>query len=507
MSILQNFFSNKQPKSNSQPSNNFKNISEDIKNDRHIIVPVVCDDMFVYNKDNKDLTIGDYLCSQINGISEEANKAITQNLFFGISLYEHDKGDRPNANIIYEKIKSGIEHEDIKLRDCVKTFLEQGDFPVIVTTIGFDIIEKALNKALNNNIYYSEWYNPNGRNDFPFITEKQKRVVYHIFGGRDCNTWVYNEQSLLRFIHALHSGDFEAKNLSNYLCGTGQDVVKRPLILGSTLPDWLFRFLIYPLYKDNLPNSYGYWMSLDDIEKGLDLFLTRNKYIKQTNLQEDKIADILKFASPERNLEKCEKDKKEEPVPRKIFFSYKREKEATTDDARLIDELHQMLDKQVDVWRDITSEDKISAAGTPYWKIIEQVVEKCDLFVTIVTRNYLEEFRHAPDITKELSEEDVTRLKPVVREAYYAIKYQKAIKNESVKCASIIVDMQKKMDGGTLDKIFRDKDNTEEARKIIEEEIGVKKIDELNLPSCLFNGRTCLVYNDDKPELFNLPKL
>lgn len=469
-----------------------ESLGEYIKEDSSIIVPIVCDDMFEYIKDGKSFPVSYYICDNYKekwGIKDEVVKAIKSNFYFGLSLYEQDKRGINRSKSIYEAIENGISNGEIVIKNCVREFLFKGNFPVIVTTIGFPILESAL----SDKGYESEWYNPTRRNDLPLIKDEHTRVIYHIFGGENSNAWVYNDQTLLKYVHTLHSGDFCAKNLANYLRGTGNDCVKRPLVLGSTLPDWLFRFFVYPLYGEKLPESNGYWMSLDDIEKGLDMFLNRNKYTGQINLRkENRIDEILTEASVERNLTNREIQK-----PYKIFISYKREQENSVN-AEKIERICELLRKQAkatggDIWRD---REQVADGGNPYWANIKKAVKECNLFVPLISHRYLEEYRNAPDIAKYAERpiveadfdnandvKEIMALNPVIREAYYAISYEKI-------CVPIVIaDEQGILNGGTTEDIIRD------------------STDNRNIPSCIFGEHTNLVHDDNNPQFFNLPKI
>lgn len=475
-----------------RPSIADDSLSEYIKADTAIIVPIVCDDMFEYIKDGVSLSVGEYLCYKFQekwNIKDEIAKVMKSNLYFGISLYEQDKRGINRAKSIYDAIESGIENGEIKLKECVREFLVKGDFPVIVTTMSFPIIEDSLTQRK----YESEWYNPNRRNDLPFLRNEHTRVVYHLFGGENSSTWVYNDQTLLKYVHAFHSEDFGPQNLSNYLRGNGNDSIRRPLILGSTLPDWLFRFFVYPLYGDKLSESNGYWMSLDDIEKGLDMFLNRNKYTGQTNLRNgNRVTEILSEATVEHNVENHEDIK-----PYKIFISYKRESSGSVN-AEKIERIYELLRKQAkatggDVWRDI---EQVADGGNPYWANIKKAIKECNLFIPVVSFPYLDEFQNAPDVSKYAEkkiidaesgksndDEIIMALKPVVREAYYALAYGK-------KCVPIVIANQEgSLNGGTTEAIVRDPE------------------DKRNIPSCIFGEHTNLVHDDNNPKFFNLPQI
>lgn len=476
----------------SKPNNyiigkNGKLVGKQIKQYKSIIVPVVCDDMFEYIDDTGiSHTLNDFVCETYKDfLDDDIKNAILSNLYYGISLYERETDDSLCSQL-YVDMENAVNNGQIKLKECIKKFLLNGNFPVIITTIGFPVIEKIFNKEIN----LPEWYKPSGKNDLPLKTDNGFHTIYHIFGGETSTSWAYNEQTLMRFVHALHSGDYGAKNLSNYLCGNGHEASKRLLVLGSTLPDWLFRFFVYPMYEDKIKDAIGYWLSLSEIEKGLDAFLNRNKYSGQTNLRQgNKVEDILAEAA----LEDGYQDNKSVPNNYKIFVSYKREHQGTPQ-AEMIERVIDILKKQGVVWRDT---EKVADGGNPYWANIKKAVKNCNLFVPLVTSRYLADYVNAANIDQIaeqpiLDAEDentndtecIWKLKPVIREAYYAIAYNK--KTTPI----IVLDEKADLDRSTIERIFNDSS------------------DNRKLPTGIFGekgAKTYLEHNDKLPDFFDLP--
>ena len=463
-----------------------KNVAVNIKNSLNSIVPVVCDDMYEYISEKGDvLSINEYICEIFSDVDNNILKSIRSNIFYGISCLEKEERESL-AERLFNCFNEAFKENKIRLKESVKYFLKCGCFRVIITTFGFPIIEKELGLTVND----SEWYNPNHRNDLPFVKDT-KTKIYHIFGGENYTSWAYNEQTLLKFVHSLHSGDYGAKNLANYLRRHGKEDAKRLLVLGSSLPDWLFRFFLYPMYEEELKNVKGYWLSLDDIEKELDFFLDRNNYTGQTNLRYgNKIESIIKEATTNVMNHKLEEDN----TPN-IFISYKREKEGSPEYEK-VERVKRILEKQVNgkVWIDTK---KVADGGNPYWANIKKAIKDCDIFIPLVTERYLNDYMDAEDIAQMCSEieladavendarddSNIQSLRPVVREALYAIFYKK-------RCVPIVIaDEFGIMNGGTTESIIKDiKDNR-------------------NLPSCIFNEHTNLVHNDNYPVFFNLPKI
>lgn len=458
-----------------------ENVAKSIKRNINIVVPVVCDDMFEYiNDDGTVQSIQEYICELYND-NEELVKNIKSNFYYGISLLEDEENENL-ANTLYRNMEKAIRMERIRLNDSVKKFLKSGNFPLVITTFGFPVIERELDLEKEA----SEWYNPNRRNDLPIMNDFNSTKVYHIFGGKTYSSWVYNEQTLLKFIHSLHSEDYGAKNLSNLLRKHGDEEARRLLVIGASLPNWLFRFFIYPMFEEDLKNVKGYWLSLDDIEKELDFFLKQNNYSGLTNLRvENRIDKIISEATCDGICEE-----RQPAYKPKIFVSYKRE----TDDKAKADTINRVvsiLQKQGVVWLDT---ERVSEGGTPYWADIKNAVENCDIFVPIVTSRYMEEYVNACDISilateaivnadqMQANDKDiVASLKPVLREAYYAIAYKK-------KCSPIVIlDESENLNAGSVEIIAKD------------------NADIRNLPCCIFGEHTILQHNDKNPILFNLP--
>lgn len=467
--------------SESQRSIFIDDVANKIKRNVNIIVPVVCDDIFEYvYDDGTTVSIKELVC-QLLDVSGDIANTIRTNFYYGISLWE-DKEKECFSNFLHGKIKSAVDNGKIRLNDSVKRFLINGKFPLIITTFGFPVIERDLELGEGASV----WYNPNRRNDLPFESDNNARIVYHIFGGETNSTWAYNEQSLLRIVHSLHSEDYGAKNLYGILRKHGNEDARRLLVLGASMPNWLFRFFIYPMFGEELKNERGYWLSLDNIEKELDFFLSRNNYTGQTNLRfENRIDKVMEDAMSNDNH-----TVRQVVYKPNIFVSYKRECKDSPK-ATVIDRVVNILNRQGVVWRDT---DNVASGGTPYWAHIKSFIRNCDIFVPIVTTRYIDEYVDAPDIAKlaevmiESADNDNTNdsaeveaLKPVLREAYYAVAYRCI-------CVPIVIyDEVEHLDAGRVEHIAKDAADTR------------------NLPHCIFKDRTILVHDDRNPVMFNLP--
>lgn len=451
------------------------NFTDQLKNELNRIVPIVCDDMFEYVKpEEKDTRIS---LKEFISVSLEPNnyaklhKTLEKKFYYGISQYEMTKKYN-YSSFIYNIVKENVENGRIRLKECVRDFLVRGKFPLIITTFAFPVIETCLEKELGQDTVKSIYYNTDARNDLPLVfAQRYNHYVYHIFGGERYDRWVYNEQTLLQYMYALQNADIGAKNLASYICPT-DNVMRLLLVMGSILPDWLFRFLVYPIYKDNLSVG-GFWISAQNTAQELKAFLLRNKYKFPDT---DDISNILNNAITEREVHKMS--------GHNIFVSYKRD-----DNDKRIGRVLDLLRLYGQVWIDL---EKVSDAGNPYWANIKEAIKKCDVFIPLVTDKYKEVFSENQEIDLVLLTQEnsyvnadvvnkkhndnytIDQLTPIVREAYYAVACKKKI-------CPIAISSDPKEPG-----------NIETMAK------------EGLLPSCIFSGMNIICYNDNIPTELNI---
>lgn len=447
------------------------NFTNQLSNGLNNIIPVVCDDMFEYvNPQNGCSTsINEFVCDVL-GVEENSKlyKSIRNNFYYGMSL------SKEKASGIYNAIEKAVNDKQIRLKECVREFLVKGDFPLIVTTFAFPIIEKCIEESGSE--VKSEYYNIDSRNDIPFVFGKvYSKFVYHVFGGERYDRWVYNEQTLLQHMYALQNADTGAKNLASYICPTDKPM-KQLLVMGSILPDWLFRFLVYPIYKDKLQSVGGFWISAQNTAKELKFFLLRNEY--RLSKTSDSIPNILHQAVEGRDLggTKCSKHY--------IFVSYKRDKEDKS-----IGRLIEMLKMYGIVWVDL---EKVADAGNPYWANIKKAIRSCHVFIPLITEKYIEvlssnknrnvDFKQLLESNPYVEEngddpndnEAIEKLDPIMKETYYAIACGKKI-------CPIAISSDPNFPGYIGD-------NANE---------GI-------LPLCVFSGKTIVPYNDSNPTELNI---
>ena len=450
------------------------NFANQLKDGLNRIVPVVCDDMFEYVESPNDvpIPIREFICCCL-GLASNSSlyKTINKSFYYGISLYESKDGDisRP----VYDKIQKAVDEGKIKIKDCVREFLLKGEFPLIITTFPFSIIEKYIEEYTKTEVCRIN-FEIDSRNDIPLVFERHKHIVYHIFGGDRADRWVYNEQTLLKYMYALQGTDVGAKNLVSYIC-PGDKEMRTLLVMGSVLPDWLFRFLVYPIYKGNLKRAGGFWISSQNTAQELTAFLKRNGY--RFPDKKESIPNVLHQIVDSRVVNRENKNTKQY----RIYVSYKR----NANDKRLV-RLIEMLKMYGLVWVDL---EKVADGGNKYWRNIKEAIRLCDKFVPLVTEKYkkefaenqldFEQFIQANPCTNEddnnaNDNNQVKSLKPIMREAYYAMSFKKNV------CPIVLSTDSEEL--GNIEQLASD---------------GI-------LPKDMFSETNILLYNDNCPTELNI---
>jgi hypothetical protein len=295
----------------------------------------------------------------------------------------------------------------IKLRNEVHNYLVASNFPIIITTISFDIIERVLNHELEN--YQSVWYKPNKENSI-----LPPRCVYHIFGqAKDGSKWVSDEDLLLVFLLSHNRKDNSATGLIDYL----NEDEKKMLVLGCDLPNWLFRFLWQPTQVGrniNDKTTQGYWINKEKPEDSFENFLKKKNFSA-----DDQMKDILIEAT--RLLQQQESREIEEhnsildsDDDFDVFISYASEdKQVAKDIFKKLKNMH------VKAWFDEKGHGEITP-GSPIWDRINNGIKKSTHFMPIITENWMKKMTSTSGLKDEtnMAEKWFTDHRNILKDTY-----------------------------------------------------------------------------------------
>lgn len=338
------------------------------------LVPVICEDMFEYVNPNtgERQSLQSFIVEQIvtkhplNVLYTESEiQEMLYQGYSGMSLLYRKYGrkfyDYVNKSVLDEnnKVRKGI-----TLKKEVIEFLKKAKFPMIITTCCFKIVEEILGE------YSTYVYEPNFTNDENIIGN----CVYHIMGESRPNRpeCGIEERQVLKFLSSLYSTDYAPKNLTAYL-NNNQD--RRTLLfLGNNTPNWLFRFMLSPMYPADL------------YEEGHGFYLKSNK-TKDEHLE--RFLEDIRFEKEDEMVSVLEKVTSKLPSPQKecivhdkrwdFFLSHASEDKYYALHLKGILETHGL-----NVWYD----DSNIKDGA-YWQRIIDGIENSAIFLPLISASYI----------------------------------------------------------------------------------------------------------------------
>lgn len=368
-------------------------IISDMVKKRNSIVPIIGDDVIAYKGKNTSVVIPfqEFILQEFQKkyphveVSEADIVSMKERGYYGLSLmsqyYEwrflDDFMDFVNEN-----------RSCIKLRDEVLDFLVTFDFPIIITTVCFDIIEQQLRGKVED--YKSIWYRLNKENG-----TLPSRCVYHIFGqAKDGAKWVSDEDLLLTFLLSHNHKEYGATGLTDFL----KENEKKLFVLGCNLPNWLFRFIWQPTQvgrTGNLKTTQGYWIHKEKPEESFDNFLKKKNFSADEQVKEI-LVDATKLLQEELQREAEERrlliDGEEHF---EVFISY------ASEDRQIATAIFEALKNiNVKAWFDDRGKGEITP-GSHYWEKIKNGIKHSAHFMPIITGNWMNKLTSTSSLKDE----------------------------------------------------------------------------------------------------------
>lgn len=368
-------------------------IISDMVKKRGTIVPIIGDDTIVYREkaSGEEIPFQEFILQEFQKkyphveVNDADVVSMRERGYYGLSLmsqyYERrfldDFMDFVNDN-----------RSCIKLKDEVLDFLVTFNFPIIITTVCFDIIEQQLKGKIED--YKSIWYRLNKEN-----STLPARCVYHIFGqAKDGAKWVSDEDLLLSFLLSHNHNDYGAKGLTDYL----KENEKKLLALGCNLPNWLFRFLWQPTQTgrtSSMKTTQGYWINKEKPEDSFENFLKKKNFSA-----DEQVKEILEDATKslqEELLREAEERSAEIDTEEHfdVFISY-----ASEDRQIAIAIFEALKNLNVKAWFDDRGKGEITP-GSPYWEKIRNGIQHSAHFMPIITGNWMHKLTSTSSLKDE----------------------------------------------------------------------------------------------------------
>lgn len=370
-----------------------RTIISDMVNKRGTIVPIIGDDTIVYKEKEtgKETPFQEFIVQKFQQkhphveVSDEVLSSMKERGYYGLSLLsQYYQGRFLDEFMEFVRTNQSC----IQLRQEVSDFLATFNFPIIITTLCFDIIERQLEGKIEG--YKSIWYKLKQNN-----SALPTRCVYHIFGQAEYGSkWVSDEDLLLTFLLSHNSHDYGAKGLTNYL----KENEKKLFVLGCNLPNWLFRFLWQPTQAESissLKTTQGYWIHKEKPEESFENFLRKKNFSA-----DEQVRDILvKATQLLQEEQKRETETRERMMDAEeqfdVFISY------ASEDRPIATSIFEALrNMNVKAWFDDRGKGEITP-GHPYWQKIENGIKRSAHFMPIITGKWMEKMTSTSSLKEE----------------------------------------------------------------------------------------------------------
>lgn len=382
-----------------------ESLVEEVLKEQDRIIPIIGDDCFVGKVNESYVPLHQWIAEEMFG--DEASPEIKQKIYSdgykGLDLLYEEykrvyKKDDPDDSIYKKVIKQivheGLAEERLSLRPDVKAFLDAGCFEVIVTTCPFPILQEER-LMLGDKAYQTMSFAPGAIGPRAEAT-LQLPAIYQIFGNYN-GDFVFGEEKLLEFLHHLNQSGaekgFGASPLVKYIREKENDhALFMPIGCGN-LPDWIFRFLWYPLSQDH---EGGIWPNYRDedfykflCKHNFSTFSSPTTALQKGDIVGDPVLNKLtvefqnrrnslpQYASTEFNVQWNDKEEWD------LFISY------ASEDKEIAQIVYNVLteDCSKKVWMDNRGS---IMPGDNYWSAIKYGIEHSCKFLFVITESYLE---------------------------------------------------------------------------------------------------------------------
>lgn len=372
-------------------------IINDLVKKRNLIVPIIGEDTIVYREkiSAKEIPFQEFIFQEFQkkypqvSIDDSVLTSMKDRGYYGLSLLSQFYNEQGRFLDDFMEFVSNNE-SCIKLKDEVLDFLVTFNFPIIITTICFDIIEQQLMGMIES--YKPVWYRLNNDNK---ISLDNRRCVYHIFGqAKDGSKWVYDEDMLLSFLLSHNHKEYGATGLMDFL----KENEKKLFVLGCNLPNWLFRFLWQPTQtgrNNNLKTTQGYWINKETPDDSFENFLKKKNFSANEQVKEI-LVDATRLLQEELQRQEAERHSMIDTEEHfDVFISYASEdREIATKIFDALENLH------VKAWFDDRGRGDISP-GYPYWEKIKNGIKSSAHFMPIITGNWIHKLTNTSPLKEE----------------------------------------------------------------------------------------------------------
>jgi len=349
----------------------FDTIVDDIKCGQ--IIPIIGDEvLYIENESGDKVSLQNYILQKLNAQCEQQ---VQEYSFKNMTVFERLLKSRKT---FIRSIKKIIDSQKIEIDSRVLRFLKNGEFPLIITTTYTDVLEQVLSGYISVD-YCCEKIQDIGEIAY---NDKNKRLasktIFHLFGRLEeggLAPCVVTEDDFLKYLHGLSDTNTSPQKLREYIQNKGLDR-REILALGCNIPDWVFRFLLYSMVKEDL------FVNKDLSFKGgvIDSANDANLAAFLENIAYYYGNDILGFIEEINSMLQPQ-------IRHSIFVSVFSEDLKSPVHGKQICEIIDKLKIRYNVW--YCGDRLKSYAGEAYWSEIRKGLKECEFFLPIITDKVL----------------------------------------------------------------------------------------------------------------------
>lgn len=352
------------------------------------VIPVIGPELLLLDINGEKQLLNSYFAQQL-GKKLQIDLKPKDTLNLVACRYLSEGGQRED---IYPELKRAMASlADIDPPTVLEKLCEIRPLKLFVTTCFDPLLVNTLNRVRYNGLDKTQVlsFSPGSNNDLPDSIEQLDRTtVFHLFGKLSAvPEYAVTDEDVLEFMHALQSRSSRPERLFDAL------IKQNLMIVGCPLSDWLGRFFVRLGKKERLIISSGKtdFLAGDHLVDEIHLseflcsFSNRTKifpiasidFIDELHSRWTKLHPQSQTIQNVVDAESQENDKMQKGA---VFLSY------ASEDRPSVMLIRDALEQAgIDVWFDRNPE--ALRAGDNFEAKIKANIDKCSLFIVIISRN------------------------------------------------------------------------------------------------------------------------
>ncbi len=364
------------------------------------VVPVIGWELVTVREDGHDVSLDRWIAQRLAGDLKLPSGELPEGFDLNdvVSMHLRRRGEREE---LYAQIHRMLRNAALAPSESLRTLAGIPGFDIFISLTFDSMLADAIGGAQQIS------YSPNTVRDLPFPkAELRQPVVFHLLGRASASPdYAICDEDLLEFVHAMQDKQRQPKTLFDELRGN------HLLILGCGFGDWLARFFLRTARNLELSQKRRRWDVLvgDQIAHDTRLLQFLESFSPDTRVVPLTAAQFVteladrwhakhQVARPEREALRAGAGGSRIPSGA-VFISYARDDIDDDDASRLAEDLRVA---GLEVWFDKNA----LQMGDDWARSIRRGIERCSLFLPVISRRALSEENRRRYFWREWNEAD-----------------------------------------------------------------------------------------------------